>query len=354
MQDECPGGTPPPRRRVGGGRGRRGASQSAIGPLKVSSKRLKCPLSGSVADMHPLGKSWLLLSGFVLFYVIYLLFGGLVFSSLERPVEEQLRRDVDTLKQRFLNQSCVSAAALDHFVGQVLAANRYGVAVFPNDSSDASNWDLTSAMFFANTLVTTVGYGHTTPLSNMGKVFSIVYALLGVPFTMLVLTACVQRLMYPLVAAPLNQLQRCGLEARRAAGVHFLALLALVLLCFFAAPAVVFHAVEGGWSFLDGFYFCFISLCTIGLGDFVPAARPGQNFKQLYQVAVMVYLFVGLMMMYLLLRTFHKMADLHGLTTFLQLPRCEESNQNEDREPIVKNGHTPAQKQPSYNSIGDR
>lgn len=131
------------------------------------------------------------------------------------------------------------------------------------------------------------GYGHTTPLSDMGKVFSIVYALLGVPFTMLVLTACVQRLMYPLVAAPLNQLQRCGLEARRAAGVHFLALLALVLLCFFAAPAVVFHAVEGGWSFLDGFYFCFISLCTIGLGDFVPAARPGQNLKPLYQVAVM-------------------------------------------------------------------
>lgn len=48
-----------------------------------------------------------------------------------------------------------------------------------------------------------------------------------------------------------------------------------------------------------------------------------------------VYLFMGLMMMYLLLRTLHKMADLHGLTTFLQLPRCEESD--EDREPIVDN-----------------
>lgn len=41
--------------------------------------------------------------------------------------------------------------------------------------------------------------------------------------------------------------------------------------------------------------------------------------------------------MYLLLRTFHKMADLHGLTAFFQLPRCEESDQNEDREPIVEN-----------------
>lgn len=43
--------------------------------------------------------------------------------------------------------------------------------------------------------------------------------------------------------------------------------------------------------------------------------------------------------MYLLLRTLHKMADLHGLTTFLQLPRCEESDQDEDREPIVENEH---------------
>lgn len=48
---------------------------------------------------------------------------------------------------------------------------------------------------------------------------------------------------------------------------------------------------------------------------------------------------MGLMMMYLLLRTLHKMADLHGLTTFFQLPRCEESDQDEDREPIVENEH---------------
>ncbi|XP_049582382.1 potassium channel subfamily K member 6 [Syngnathus scovelli] len=356
LRDEAPGRTSSSC--VGGGRRRRGGvvvpagarpPQSSIWEVGVSPTR-----PGLVADMHPLGKSWLLLTGFVIFYVIYLLFGGLVFSSLERPVEEQLRRDVDALKESFLNQSCVSAAALDHFLDQVLAANRYGVAVFPNASSDTTNWDLTSSMFFANTLVTTVGYGHTTPLSDVGKVFSIVYALLGVPFTMLVLTACVQRLMYPLVAAPLNQLQRCGLEARPAAAVHFLLLLALVLLILFAAPAAVFRTLEDGWSFLDGFYFCFISLCTIGLGDFVPAARPQQDLKQLYQVAVMVYLFMGLMMMYLLLRTFHKMADLHGLTTFLQLPRCEESDQDEFREPIVEKGHTAAQKRPSYNSIGDR
>ncbi|XP_029303014.1 potassium channel subfamily K member 6 [Cottoperca gobio] len=315
--------------------------------------------------MHSVGRSWLLLTGFILFYVIYLLFGALLFSSIERPVEDKLRNEIEALKREFLNQSCVNDASLEHFLVKVMTANKYGVSVLRN-SSATSNWDLASSMFFANTLVTTVGYGHTTPLSDTGKAFSILYALIGVPFTMLVLTACVQRIMYPLVLAPVCLLQRSGLEPRPATVVHFLLLMVLMLLCLFVAPAAVFSTVELSWSFLDGFYFCFISLCTIGLGDFVPGTQPGQVYRPLYQVAVIVYLFVGLMMMFLLLRTFHKMADLHGLTSFLQLPRCEESDLG-DRERIVeganadqaasylteKEASKPLEpgSQPSYNTI---
>ncbi|XP_075892698.1 potassium channel subfamily K member 6 [Nelusetta ayraudi] len=303
--------------------------------------------------MRSAGRSWLLLTGCVLFYVIYLLFGALVFSSIERPVEEKLTRDLEALKQELLNQSCVSAASLDLLLANVLKANKYGVSVFRNESSP-SNWDLVSSMFFANTLVTTIGYGHTTPLSDTGKAFSIFYALIGVPFTMLVLTVCVQKLMYPLVLAPVGVLHRAGLEQRPATIVHFVLLLLGVVLGFFVAPAAVFSAMEVSWSFLDGIYFSFISLCTIGLGDFVPGMRPGQKYRPVYQIAVMAYLFLGLMMMYLLLRTFHKMADLHGLTTFLQLPRCEDSDPEDDREPIVENGPAEATPQPqrSHKSLG--
>lgn len=106
--------------------------------------------------MHSASKSWLLLTGFILFYIIYLLFGALVFSSIERPVEDKLRHDMETLKQEFLNHSCVNAASLERFLIKVLRANKYGVSVLIN-ASVASNWDLASSMFFANTLVTTVG-----------------------------------------------------------------------------------------------------------------------------------------------------------------------------------------------------
>ena len=106
--------------------------------------------------MHFVGRSWLLLTGFILFYVIYLLFGALVFSSIERPMEDRMRTELEVLKQEFLNLSCISDAALERFLLKVLAANKYGVSVLRN-ASTTSNWDLASSMFFANTLVTTVG-----------------------------------------------------------------------------------------------------------------------------------------------------------------------------------------------------
>lgn len=131
------------------------------------------------------------------------------------------------------------------------------------------------------------GYGNTTPLSATGKTFSIFYALIGVPFTMLVLTVCVQKLLYPLVIVPIGFLHRLGMRLRPATVVHFLLLLVLVVLGFFVVPAVTFSTMEMSWSFLDGIYFCFISLCTIGLGDLVPAAYSWQQYRQLYQIGVM-------------------------------------------------------------------
>ncbi|KAG7470717.1 hypothetical protein MATL_G00116810 [Megalops atlanticus] len=286
--------------------------------------------------MPPFYKSWALLVVFILFYITYLLLGALVFSTIERPEEERLRSELSSLKAQFLNQSCVNLTSLENFLEKVLSANKYGVSMLYNASGN-SNWDLASSLFFASTLVTTVGYGHTTPLSDAGKAFSIIYALLGVPFTMLVLTACVQRLMHLLTYGPVGVCQRwAGWEPRTASTVHFVVLLLAVVLCFFVVPALIFSTIEGAWSFLEAFYFCFISLCTIGLGDYVPGEQRGQRLRPLYKISVMVYLFVGLMAMFLVLRTFHKLADLQGLTAFFQLPQCEE--EEEDKEPIVETG----------------
>lgn len=75
-------------------------------------------------------------------------------------------------------------------------------------------------------------------------------------------------------------------------------LVLLVLLGYICLGAAVFAAWEG-WSFIDGAYFCFVTLSTIGFGDLVP----GKSFQgtdtqngQLQLVACCGYLLFGLVL----------------------------------------------------------
>ena len=38
---------------------------------------------------------------------------------------------------------------------------------------------------------------------------------------------------------------------------------------FIVLPAVVFWHIEDGWTYLDSLYFSFVTLTTIGFGDYV-------------------------------------------------------------------------------------
>ena len=42
-----------------------------------------------------------------------------------------------------------------------------------------------------------------------------------------------------------------------------------VMISYICGGAILFGEWEG-WDFLDGFYFCFITLSTIGFGDILP------------------------------------------------------------------------------------
>ncbi|XP_051018693.1 potassium channel subfamily K member 6 [Acomys russatus] len=274
-------------------------------------------------------------------YAGYLALGALLVALLERPHEARLRAELGTLREQLLRHSpCVAAHDLDAFVERVLAAGRLGRAALANASGPANAsdpaWDFASALFFASTLVTTVGYGYTTPLTDAGKAFSIVFALLGVPVTMLLLTASAQRLSLLLTHAPLSWLSlRWGWRPQQAARWHLVGLLVLIVAVFFLVPAAVFAHLEEAWSFLDAFYFCFISLSTIGLGDYVPGEAPGQPYRALYKVLVTAYLFLGLIAMVLVLQTFHHVSDLHGLTDLILLPHPDPANLSQDEDDQV-------------------
>ncbi|XP_060654095.1 ataxin-2 homolog [Drosophila nasuta] len=72
-----------------------------------------------------------------------------------------------------------------------------------------------------------------------------------------------------------------------------ISLVLLLLMCYICVGTVVFALWEN-WSLVDGAYFCFVTLSTIGYGDFVPSRSFNGPELQLY--ACCAYLLLGLVL----------------------------------------------------------
>lgn len=63
----------------------------------------------------------------------------------------------------------------------------------------------------------------------------------------------------------------------------------VIVLAYICSGAVLFHRLEN-WSLLEGSYFCFTSLGTIGFGDLLP----GQNAEEISLCACSAYILTGM------------------------------------------------------------
>ncbi|XP_066479324.1 potassium channel subfamily K member 16 [Tiliqua scincoides] len=247
----------------------------------------------------------------VLGYLFYLLLGAMVFQLLEKQAEAKTRGQFQMEKLKFLqNYTCLDRQALEQFVQVIMEAWEKGVNPEGN-STNPSNWDFSNSFFFAGTVITTIGYGNLAPSTVPGQVFCVFYALFGVPLNLAFLNQLGKGLSVHLI-----NLERWVHKPGRARVVQTLTtgfFLTVGTLIFLVFPPMIFSYVEG-WSYGEGFYFTFITLSTIGFGDYVVGTDPNKHYISIYRSLAAIWIVFGLAWLALI---FNLGADL--MEKFLQL-----------------------------------
>lgn len=112
------------------------------------------------------------------------------------------------------------------------------------------------------------GYGHSTPATISGKAFCIAYAMIGIPLGIFMFQSIGERLNKLISILIRNVKAICKFKKTEATEIDLMAVTGFLSSLILMAGAAVFSRYEQ-WSYLDSFYYCFVTLTTIGFGDFV-------------------------------------------------------------------------------------
>lgn len=251
---------------------------------------------------------WKTVSAIFFLVVLYLIIGATVFRALEQPHESSQKLAILAEKLEFLTMhSCVNSSKLEDLVKQVVSAVRAGVNPSGNSSNQSSLWDLSSSFFFAGTVITTIGFGNISPHTEGGRIFCIIYALLGIPLFGFLLAGVGDQLGTIFgkgIAKVEKMIVKWKVSQTKIRVFSTLLFILFGCLIFVALPAVIFKHIEG-WSALESIYFVVITLTTIGFGDFVAGEKGGSEnpaggsvespvYLNYYKPVVWFWILVGL------------------------------------------------------------
>ncbi|VDK54404.1 unnamed protein product [Gongylonema pulchrum] len=95
----------------------------------------------------------------------YLLIGAAVFEKLEYRTDLEQRHEID-----------------------IIAKKLYSKYNFTE-----KYWNFVGAFYFAIIVITTLGYGHSTPNTTLGKLFCMIFALAGIPLGLIMFQSIGER-----------------------------------------------------------------------------------------------------------------------------------------------------------------
>ncbi|XP_033825119.1 potassium channel subfamily K member 15 [Periophthalmus magnuspinnatus] len=215
----------------------------------------------------------------------YLLVGAAVFDALESETESSRRRVLEQKRSEMKKKYRFTEEDYREIERVVLQAEPHRAG---------RQWKFAGSFYFAITVITTIGYGHAAPGTDAGKVFCMFYAVLGIPLTLVMFQSLGER-MNTFVRYLLHKTKQCLGCRRTEVSMENMVLVGFLsclgTLCVGAAAFAHFE----GWSFFHAYYYCFITLTTIGFGDFVALQKKEDlQEKTPYVAFSFMYILVGL------------------------------------------------------------
>ncbi|XP_056344415.1 potassium channel subfamily K member 12 isoform X1 [Oenanthe melanoleuca] len=244
----------------------------------------------------------------------YLSAGATVFSALESPSEAAAQLRWNRTLHNFSRIFNISLPELRAFLRSYEAAMAAGIRV----DALRPRWDFPGAFYFVGTVVSTIGFGMTTPATVAGKLFLIIYGLFGCAGTILFFNLFLERIISLLAfimrACYERQLQRSGLlppNFRRGSAVsgvgslvgwkpsvyHVMLILGIFAVTLSCCASAMYTAVEG-WNYVDSLYYCFVTFSTIGFGDLVSNQKATYQHQGLYRFGNFMFILLGVCCIY--------------------------------------------------------
>lgn len=278
-------------------------------------------------------------------------FGGLMFRYTEGTLENIYKCEVRKVKRDFIDHlwtvshnmreddwKSTARAKLRKFEEELHTMQELGVWRYPGMKS----WNFVNCVLYCWTVVTTIGYGHIAPQTALGRSLTVVYAIIGIPMFLTILAdfgklftrgtkflwtyvrricaieTCrkvrmqqqVQDVIFSinaiydivvkrprhLLGYPDDELQSTlsQLEYPRNS-ISFevddefnlpVSVATFILVSYIFVGAFVYTLWED-WSYFEAFYFVFVSMSTIGFGDFVPQ-------HPIFMMCTIIYMIFGL------------------------------------------------------------
>uniref|UniRef100_W5M888 Potassium channel subfamily K member 9 n=1 Tax=Lepisosteus oculatus TaxID=7918 RepID=W5M888_LEPOC len=215
----------------------------------------------------------------------YLLVGAAVFDALESDFEMREKEQLEAEEKRLQGKYNISEEDYRNLETIIMEAEPHRAGV---------QWKFAGSFYFAITVITTIGYGHAAPGTDAGKAFCMFYAVLGIPLTLVMFQSLGER-MNTFVKYLLKRIKKCcGMRSTEVSMENMVTVGFFSCIGTLCIGAAAFSHYEE-WSFFQSYYYCFITLTTIGFGDFVALQKNrALQRKPLYVAFSFMYILVGL------------------------------------------------------------